>query len=486
MTQSTIQESILQLVNSALQSSTGAFSHAGDYNIAGKLTADTISVKNLLTEEGNLANPGQWQVQLEEDLIGKGFIWAWGDGGVNLQYRSGNRLWSSGSFDIPTDQSYRIDNIPVISANELGSQITKSKLRELGSLKSLHVTGDATVGDFAVFNSALGRLGLGIEEPNAVLSISDNGVEIIAGASGDGSGVIGTYTSDHLEIVTDNTARITIKNSGEVVFGNESTKTANVTIYGTLKVDNLVSDTRIDRYSSLEFKATKDQSEFGQGLIWSGSGASKNLMLRADPIRLWTSESFEVAKDQSYYIDNEIVLSTTELGAGIVTSNLSKLGTLKELAVHGGTIFFGDVNATFQPIRAKSIVFDESGDVFTINNSNLNANNQISISVKDDEVVYADKNQITLGNKSNTRRPVKVFGPLSVGINNPDPDVEFSVNGNVSIGGKKFVTGNSAPTEGTFVKGDICWNENPVEGSYIGWVCIGPGSWLPFGGINHQ
>jgi hypothetical protein len=329
-------------------------------------------------------------------------------------------------------------------------------------------------------------LGLGTEEPNAVLSISDNGVEIIAGASGNGAGVIGTYTSDHLEIVTDNTTRITIKNSGEVVFGNELTKTANVTIYGTLKVDNLVSDTRIDRYSSLEFKATKDQTEFGQGLIWSGSGASKNLMLRADPIRLWTSESFELAKDQSYYIDNEIVLSKTELGTSIVSSNLSKLGTLKELAVHGGAIFFGDLNATFQPIRAKSIVFDESGDVFTINNSNLTANNRISITVKEDEVVYADKNQITLGNKSNTRRPVKVFGPLSVGINNPDPDVEFSVNGNVSIGGKKFVTGSSAPTEGTFVKGDICWNENPTEGNYIGWVYVNAGHWLPFGGISSQ
>jgi len=486
MTQPSIQDSILQLVNSALQSSTGAFSHTGDYTIAGKLTADTISVKNLLTENGNLANPGQWQVQLEEDLVGKGFVWAWGDGGVNLQYRSGNRLWSSGSYDIPTSQSYRIDNIPVISATELGAQITKSKLREVGALKSLQVTGDATISDFAVFNSALGRLGLGIEEPNAVLSIFDNGIEIVAGASGDGIGAIGTYTNDHLEIVTDNTARIVIKNSGDVIFGNENTKTANVTIYGTLTVDNLVSDTRIDRYSSLEFKASKDQSEFGQGLLWTGSGANKSLMLRADPNRVWTSESFEVAKDQSYYIDGDIVLSNTSLGTKVVSSNLSKLGTLSELAVQGGTIFFGDVNATFQPIRAKSIVFDEGGNVFTITNSNLNTNKQISVTVSNDEVVYADFTQIVLGNKSNTRRPVKIFGPLSVGVNSPDPDVEFSVNGDVSMGGKKFVTGSSAPTEGTFSKGDICWNNNPTAGNYIGWVCIEAGQWLPFGGINNQ
>jgi hypothetical protein len=486
MANTSINDSILQIVREELSNSAGAFKHTGDYNIVGKLTADTISVKNLLTEEGNLANPGQWLVQLEEDLTGKGFSWAWGDGGVNLQYRAGNRLWSSGSFDIPTDQSYRIDNVPVISATELGSQITKSKLREVGALKSLRVTGDATISDFAIFNSTLGRLGLGTDEPNAVLSVSDNGVEIIAGASGDGAGVIGTYTSDHLEIVTDNTARIFIKNSGEVVFGNEATKTANVTIYGTLKVDNLVSDTRIDRYSSLEFKATKDQGEFGQGLIWSGAGTSKRFVLSANPTRIWSSEDFDLAEGHSYHIGGNIVLTSSELGTNIVTSNLSKLGTLSELAVQGNTIFFGDVNATFQPIRAKSIVFDEDSNIFTITNSNLSSNKEMSITVADEEVVFADRNQITLGNKSNTRRPVKVFGPLSVGINNPDPDVEFSVNGNVSIGGKKFVTGTSAPTEGTFAKGDICWNSNPTEGNYIGWVCIGVGNWLPFGGINSQ
>jgi hypothetical protein len=486
MANTSINDSILQIVREELSNSAGAFNHSGDYTVAGKLTADTIHVKNLITEEGNLANPGQWFSQLEDDLNGKGFNWAWGDGGVNLQYKFGRRLWSSGSFDIPTDQSYRIDNIPVISANELGAQITKSKLKEVGALKSLRVVGDATISDFAIFNSSLGRLGLGTEEPNAVLSVSDAGIEIIAGASGDGSGVIGTYTSSHLEIVTDNTARIFIKNSGEVIFGNEATKTANVTIYGTLKVDNLVSDTRIDRYSSLEFKATKDQSEFGQGLVWSGTGSTKSLTLRADPNRIWSSESFELDKEQSYYIDGSIVLSKTELGAGIVSSNLSKLGTLRELAVHGGAMFFGDVNATFQPIRAKAIIFDEDNSVFTIANSSLSSNKQISIKVSNDEVVYADSNEITLGNKLNTRRPVKVFGPLSIGITNPDPDVEFSVNGNVNIGGKKFVSGPSSPTEGTFAKGDICWNSNPTEGNYIGWVFISAGQWLPFGEINRQ
>jgi hypothetical protein len=54
---------------------------------------------------------------------------------------------------------------------------------------------------------------------------------------------------------------------------------------------------------------------------------------------------------------------------------------------------------------------------------------------------------------------------------------------------KKFFTGTAIPTSGTFNKGDICWNSNPQESSYIGWVCIiegTPGEWLPFGAIGRQ
>jgi hypothetical protein len=482
-----IQDSILQLLNEALANSAGAFSHTGNYDINGTLTADTIKVKHLVTEDGAIKF-GTWVTQLEEDLNGKGFSWSWGDGATQLIYRSGNRLYNSGSFDVPNGQSYKIDNVAVLSANELGVTVTKSKLREVGTLKSLSVSGDTVLSDFATFNSSLNRLGLNTDEPNGVLSIVENDVEVIIASQRIGEAVFGTYTTHDLKIITDNTAHITVKSSGEVVFGNPVTKTANVTIYGSLKVDNLVSDTRINRYSSLEFHSSRDQSEYGQGLVWVNGSTEKSLVLRADPNRVWTSESFEVGPDQSYYADGQQVLSKTQLGNSVHTSNLSKVGTLESLSVQGQTTFFGDINASRSTMLAKVVRFDEGVDHLEISGSGLQAS-KISIKAGGDETYYADVNEITIGNKENTRRPVKVFGQLAVGVNHPDPNVGLAVRGGIAFSNKKFVYGTNIPTEGSWAKGDICWNENPTEGNYVGWVCItagGPGEWLPFGAINRQ
>jgi hypothetical protein len=482
-----IQDSILQLLTESLANSAGDFAHSGNYAIAGTLTAETIKVKNLVTEDGAIKF-GTWITKLEEDLNGKGFTWSWGDGGAQLIYRNGNRLYNTGSFDIPSSQAYKIDNVAVLSTNELGATVTKSKLREIGTLKSLSVTGDTVLGEFATFNSSLNRLGLNTDEPNGVLSIVENDVEVIVSSQRQGEAVIGTYTTHDLKIISDNTARITIKSSGEVVFGNSATKTATVTIHGSLKVDNIVSDTRINRYSSLEFHGSRDQSEYGQGLVWVGNNSEKSLMLRADPSRVWTSESFEVGPGQAYYADGQLVISKTYLGDSVQSSNLSKLGTLESLSVQGQTTFLGDVNASRGELLAKTIKFHEGVESLEVTGLGIQAT-KISIKAGGDETYYADANEISIGNKENTRRPVKIFGQLSVGVSHPDPNIGLAVRGGIAFSNKKFVYGSAIPTEGSWAKGDICWNENPTEGNYVGWVCIasgGPGEWLPFGAINRQ
>lgn len=479
MTQLSLQDGIIQIVKNELANTSGSFSHTGDYNIAGTLTAETINVKNLVTDSGSLSNIGNWIVQQEADLTGKGFSWVWGDGGTQLIYRTGGRIWSNGSFDLQADKSYMIDGVALLSATELGGTVTKSRLREIGNLKNLTVTGDAVLSEFAVFNSALGRLGLNNEEPNGTLSVVENDVEVIISSPQVGVAVLGTYTNHNLEIISDNTTRITVKNNGEVVFGNKETKTADVKIYGTLTVENIISDTRVDRFSSLEFKASKGQTEFGQGLVWSGSGNSKTLMLRSDPVRIWSSEDIDVGFDKAYYVDGSLVIGKTFLGNNVRVSNLSTLGTLESLNVGGEATFLSDINASRGTVFAKQIVFNEGANNLSVKSSGLSINN--------DDVFYADTNEINIGNKNNTRRAVKVFGQLSLNANNPDPNVEFTVNGNVSFGGKKFITSDTQPINGSFVKGDICWNEKPSTGHPIGWVCIAtgtPGEWRPFGTIG--
>ena len=456
----------------------------GSIDVNGTINVETLNVKNLITDTGDSNDIGHWIVSRESDLVGKGLSWAWGDGRVQLAYREGNRLWSNGDFDLSAGKSFKIDNVEVISYDELGPQVVKSRLKEVGTLKSLDVLGNTLLSEFAFFNSGLARLGLNTDQPNGTLSVVENDVEFIIGSPNYGTANIGTYTNHNVSIITDNTPRVTFKNSGEVVFGSELTKSADVTIYGTLKVENLVTDTRVSRYSPLEFVATREKSVYGQGLIWSGTDSQKQFVMRSGPDRLWSTESIDLAINSAFFINGQQVLSESSLGPYVTNSVLTSVGTLTSLTVDGFAEVLGTLSTKNLTVETLFV-----SDNISITDSSVNATSSLSFKVADDETYYADSDEISIGNKLNTRRPVKVYGPLTVGVTNPDPTVKFSVNGNVSFNNKKFVTGIFQPAEGEFNKGDICWNENPTPSSYIGWVCINsgsPGTWAPFGAINSQ
>jgi len=460
----------------------------GDVTLAGTLTVNSLNVLDQEPKTALAADFGNWNVESEADLFSKGLSWTWPTGSVHLSYRSGARLWTDGDIDLAPNRSYMIENTPVLDKDSLGGTITKSNLKELGTLRKLVVSGEASIADFAYFNSAFGRLGLNTDNPNGVLSVVDNNVEVVITSPRDNLAQIGTYTSHDLELITDNLPRVTIKNNGQVVFGNESTKNADVKIYGTLTVDTVVADNRIDRYQPLEFKTSRERAIYGQGLVWTGTGSMRQFIMMADPDRLFSSESIDLADDQSYMINGQSVLSSVGLGPNVTQSNLSKVGTLETLNVEGEATFMERINASRAVLNARVILFND-GDEFTITNGSLSSNKKLSIKVLEQEKFYADQNEITIGDKQDTRKPVKVFGQLTVGINTPPEGVDFAVSGNIQFANKKFVTGNAMPTSGSFSKGDICWNSNPTVDNFVGWICIdggAPGQWLPFGAISRQ
>jgi len=399
--------------------------------------------------------------------------------------RNGSLL-TDNDIDLTAGHAYQIDNVPVLSAGELGATILKSKLRQVGTLNSLTVSGDANLADFAFFNSSYNRFGLGTDEPNASLSIVDNNVEIAIGSPDTDLATIGTYTPHDVGIITDNIIRLTVKNSGEIHIGNSISKQGVLRVFGTIYADSLVSDTRIDRMSSLEFKASKDHQLQGLGLHWSDpdSGTSKWLILRDSPDRLWTTESFDIGPDQSYYIDGISVINSVSLGRNIINSNLTTVGTLQSLAVQNETNLYGNLNVLNSTITAKELTFNDGVNSLIVNNTTLASNQKITISVQESEVLYSDTNEIIIGDKDNTRKNVKVFGTLSIGVNNPDGRYALQTSGNVKFGGKAFLNDTKPPVSGDHGKGDLCWNSQPNSGGYVGWVCIqagAPGTWIPFG-----
>lgn len=478
----TIQDDKIVIKTLVLESTSGAVTHDGtltvssDLAVGGTITAGTVKVKNLITESGTIEGVGQWTVNTEEELNGKGLGWTWGLGNVQLIYKNGGRVWTNGDIDLNRDKSYKIDNTTVISLNQLGTQVKKSSLTEVGNLKKLAVDGDVSIGEFAFFNSAVNRVGINVENPHGVLGIVENDVEIIIDSPSVGLATIGTYTNHDLALVTDNTARITVKNDGEVHIGEERYKNGVLRVYGTLYAENIIADTRLERSTSLEFRAIGEDNIYGKGLVWLGNGAAKQLTIQANPDRLCSTESLDLSQDKQYYINGSVVLSATRLGPNVVDSNLTSLGTLNSLAVKGSTTFTGAVTANSVSIKSLEV-------------QSLSGVNSFAVKVDAHQAFYADDLKIEIGNNLNSRRAVKVFGPLSVGINNPDPTVDLAVKGNISFADKKFTTGTEAPVTGIATKGDICWNSNPAEFTYVGWVCVAtgePGTWLPFGAIVRQ
>ena len=210
--------------------------------------------------------------------------------------------------------------------------------------------------------------------------------------------------------------------------------------------------------------------------------------MHSGPDRIWSTESIDIADGKSYYIEGRPVLSSSALGSGVTNSNLTSVGTLNGLTVSGHTSLIGDLSVS-GTISVPHIVFDDGANSLTYTSTGFKTNSFISIDGANGPLLYGDNNSIEIGSNVNTRKSVKVFGPLSVNINNPDPTLSFSVAGDVNIGNKRFTNGTGAPESGIYELGDICWNTSPQKDSYIGWVCVvagTPGQWLGFGQIANQ
>jgi cytoskeletal protein CcmA (bactofilin family) len=441
---------------------------------ADEITARVIKVDQLITDAGTPVEIGNFTADSENSLDGQGLHFIYGTVDNMLAYRQGGRLWTNLNFDLQTGRSYSIDTTTVLSIDTLGPTVVKSSLREVGPLTSLRVRGNASISDFAYFTET--RLGLGTENPNAALSVFDNNIEIVVGSSSVGQAKIGTHTNDGLEIVTDNVARISIANNGEVVIGHPDYKNGVLRVYGKLYVDEVVAESRTLRKTSLQFDSTNGDSIYNKGIVWTDSNKSRSFTLASSPDRIVSSEHIELADSRSFFIGDMPVLTKTMIGPSVTESSLNTLGVLRELTVDG--------ESNFSVANARQIKVTDGNKTLTLNKNTIDFSSNLVIGRNGEAEVTIDGSGITLGNSQNTSRPVRIFGRLGVGVNNPDESVGLAVAGNLSFANKKFVNGTEVPTSGSFRKGDICWNDNPATANYAGWICIAegtPGEWRPFG-----
>jgi len=263
-----------------------------------------------------------------------------------------------------------------------------------------------------------------------------------------------------------------------------------------------VEDMRMQSLTSVEFNAEGEGSIYGKGLQWRGAGPTKQLVYRANPDRIWTSESIDLNADASYMIGNTPVISQTELGSSIRTSSLVQVGTLNNLRTSGnlsidGYVFYNSDSeslglGTDSPNGKLSIATLDSEFIVDTEARAVKIGTWTTDDLKivtDDttRLVIRANGSIDLGDPEGSESKVSVHGRLGIGVNNVEEGVSLSTNGPVKFENKKFMIGSSEPDSGTFRQGDIVWNDNPIPTAYIGWVCIragNPGSWKPFGQIG--
>lgn len=169
----------------------------------------------------------------------------------------------------------------------------------------------------------------------------------------------------------------------------------------------------------------------------------------------------------SIQIGKRTVLDETTLGGTVISSNLRKVGTLRELEVAGESRLANTIY--FSPLGRIGVNTDEP---------------TAPLDIWDEEV------QVTVGkNKSRT-------GWLGT---NRDHNLEIGVNRETKVTVtptqtiiKNPVLNSRTYTDGTDVPGhdgqlgDIHWNSKPEVGKPVGWICLENSRWASFGKVEND
>ena len=218
-----------------------------------------------------------------KDNYGRGFTWTGQGTDKQFVFAQGEKFLSTESIDLSKHKSYFINAQPVISEKELGPTITKSNLREVGKLKNLSVDGNVVINEYLFYNSVSDRLGLGTDEPNAALSIAEEGIEIVIGTENSVKAKIGTYGNHELNIVTDNIARITIDRAGDIALGNKKAGSVKVSVNGKMYVGQGSMDTRVDLHVDGAIKFNEKIHQYANKIPESGDYNRGDVIWNTDP-----------------------------------------------------------------------------------------------------------------------------------------------------------------------------------------------------------
>ena len=479
--------------------------NATNISATNEISAGIIRARKIITEQDqdSYNRAITFYSESKQGLDGKGMLFSQPDFTHQFVFKAeGQRIFSTENIDLYGGRKYQINGVAVLEEGRLSDSVTSSNLTSVGTLNRLRVENNLQVGETFHVNSLNNRVSVNTEEMLSTFTIRDAGATLVLGGDETtGAGRIGTWGPNKLALITDNTDRIIIQGN-QVEIGHAKSKNAEVKINGaltitndlrvdgTLRVANLIADTRVERSSNLEFISNQTESVYGKGIQWRGEGYTRSFFLAPNFDRFVSSENIDLIADRAFYINKTKVIDHQSLGDGITSSKLTSVGILNELRVAGSFTVDDHLSVTgnavtvFRPLS----ISDVTGNLTFTGSRFETSSKDFAIIAATDKIISIDNlGNIALGDKQRTDKIISAYGKLALNVSNPDPDVDLQVNGNIMFGGKKFINAAMAPTSGIWNKGDIAWNSQPEDTGFVGWICITggkPGEWKTFGYIG--
>lgn len=251
---------------------------AHSIKVAGEIHAQKLHVDELSADiRHERSSPLEFR-DGKSTAYGKGLIWPGGKYTKQFVLNSNpDRLFSSESLELHADQEYMINGNSVLSETALGNSVTTSNLKRVGRLNELSVNGNVNIDNFVIWDSTSNRLSIGTEAPNGMLSIGSMDHEFIVDPTDSKSFNFGTYTTSTLNIVTDNTPRITLHSTGGVVMHDQVSFKDPIGV----GVVNFQKDTDITTAGPVRFQNKK--FEVGPGAPKSGNYAEGDIVWNDRP-----------------------------------------------------------------------------------------------------------------------------------------------------------------------------------------------------------
>jgi hypothetical protein len=328
------------------------------------------------------------------------------------------------------------------------------------------------------------------------------------------SGTIQDFSSVGIRDLSSKFSLIVRDDRIEVKEIQTDTLKGNVQVEGNLRVFGTIEAGAIRAFEMTTISNQRTEKQFlefdppsgdviGTGFLWKGGDYAKQFIFKNNPNRFFSSENLDLSNDKSLMIGGEVVISASQLGSNITTSNLTQVGNLRKLTVAGrvniaDNVFYNPDSERFSIGTSEAngllTVYDHVHDVELIISASdrprgvIGTYNNKGLSIVTDNQQRIDiepSGDITLGQEGRDGTQTRVYGKLSIGVKNPTE--QFEVAGNMRWGNRLFANGDGPPTSGSYQVGDMVWNSRPKTNAPIGWVCIVggvPGQWRSFGTIN--